>query len=311
MIDLSIIIVSWNAKNFLDECLQSIYRNAPQHTFETIVVDNASNDGAPDLVVNKYPQAILIRNLENLGFAKANNIGIARSTGKYACLINSDATVLDDCLDRMCLYMDEHSDIAVLGPKVLNPDGSLQPNCREFPTFWKNMCRTLAIDKLFPTSKMFGGYYMMNWSHDTTQEVDYLSGCFMMIRRSAIDQVGLFDENFFFYAEDKDWCKRFWKAGWKVVYFPEAHATHYLAGSSDKDPVKLYIQQTRANLQYYAKHHSRTAKLMFIITNIVHQVIRISGSGLLYLIKPSRRRITLQKIKRSAACLSWILKSRD
>jgi GT2 family glycosyltransferase len=310
MVDLSNIIVSWNAKEFLDECLQSIYQNAPGCKFETIVVDNASTDGAPDLVAEKYCQITLIRNSENLGFAKANNIGIKESTGKYICLINSDAVVLKDCIDRMCNYMNKHPEIGVLGPRILNRDGSLQPSCREFPTFWKNICRTLALDKLFPKSQIFGGYYMMNWSHETVREVDYLSGCFMMVRRSAIDQVGLLDDGFFFYAEDKDWCKRFWKGGWKVVYYPEAKAIHYSSGSSDKDPIKLYIQQTKANLQYYSKHHSHMAKMVYILTNIIHQMIRVLGSSVLCVIKPSGRQITLLKIRRSVACLGWILKSR-
>ena len=308
MIDISIIIVSWNAKEFLDECLQSIYKKALSCKLQTIVVDNASTDGAPDLVIEKYPQVNLIRNSENLGFAKANNVGIKKSTGRYVCLINSDAIVLEDCLELMCNYMNEKPKIGVLGPKVLNPDGSLQPTCREFPTFWKNICRAVALDKFFPKSKIFGGYYMMNWSHGTVREVDYLSGCFMMVRRSAIDQVGLLDDSFFFYAEDKDWCKRFWRAGWKVVYFPQAKAIHYLYGSSDKNPIKLYIQQTKANLQYYSKHHNRMAKIVFVITVIIHEIIRILGSSALYLIKPSGREVATQKIKRSIACLGWILK---
>src|SRR5271157_5076339 len=146
MIDISIIIVSWNAKEYLDECLNSIYENPSKCTLETIVVDNASTDGAPDLVKEKYPQVRLIRNTENLGFAKANNIGIKESMGEYVCLINSDAVVLENCLDLMCNYMNEHPEIGVLGPKVLNSDGSLQPSCREFPTFWKNLCRAFALD---------------------------------------------------------------------------------------------------------------------------------------------------------------------
>jgi hypothetical protein len=307
MINLSNIIVSWNAKEYLDECLQSIDKNAPHFKFETIVVDNASTDGAPDLVAEKYPQVHLIRNPENLGFAKANNVGIEKSEGKYVCLINSDAVVLKDCLDLMCRYMDEHPDIGVLGPKVLNRDGSLQPTCREFPTFWKNICNAMALNKLFPKSSMFGGYTMMDWSHDTVRDVDFLSGCFMMVRRSAIEQVGLLDDNFFFYAEDKDWCKRFWKAGWKVVYFPHAKAIHYLYGSSDKDPVKLYIQQTKANLQYYSKHHNFISKMGFIVSNIMHQIIRVFGYSVLYLIKSDGREIVFLKIKRSCSCLIWLL----
>jgi len=307
MIDISIIIVSWNAKDFLDECLHSIYSNAPSCHFETIVVDNASTDGAPDLVKQKYPQVYLIQNAENLGFAKANNIGIEKSKGKYICLINSDAFVLEDCLDLMLNYINQHPKIGVLGPQVLNPDRSIQLTCRAFPTPWRNFCRALNIDRLFPKSKLFGGYLMMGWSFDTVREIDCQSGCFMMVRRSAIEQVGLLDDSFFFYSEDKDWCKRFWNADWKVVYYPQAKAVHY-AGISTKDPVTLYIQQTRANLQYYSKHHGRITKLAFILTDAIHQLSRVLGYSIIYLIKPSSREISIQKIKRSRACLGWILK---
>lgn len=306
MIDISIIIVTWNGKEFLDKCLQSIFDNVSNCRFETIVVDNASIDGAPDLVKEKYPQVRLIRNSENLGFAKANNIGIKESTGEYVCLINSDVVVLKNCLELMCQYMNEHPKIGVLGPKVLYPDNSLQLSCREFPTLWKNMCHAMALDKLLPNSDFFSGYEMVNWPHDSVREVDYLSGCFMMVRQSAIEHVGLLDDDFFFYAEDKDWCKRFWKTDWKVVYYPRAKAIHYESGSADKDPVKFYVQQAKANLQYYSKHHSRSAQIAFILTVIIHQIVRVFGYSVLYLIKPSKREIALQKIKRNFARLGWI-----
>jgi GT2 family glycosyltransferase len=306
MIDISIIIVSWNAKELLDECLQSIYKNPFKCELETIIVDNASTDGAPYLVKEKYPQVKLICNSENLGFAKANNIGIEKSTGKYVCLINSDAVALDNCLELMCNYMNQNPKIGILGPKVLYGDGRLQLSCKEFPTFWKNICQILALEKFFPKSKLFGGEKMLYWSHDSIREVDYMGGCFLMVRKCAIDHVGLLDDTFFFYGEDKDWCKRFWKAGWKVVYFPEARAIHYSKGSY-KDPVKLYIQMTNANIQYYSKHHGRLAKITFIWSDIIRQTIRILGYGVLYLIKPSVRDIASQKIQRSQACLRWII----
>lgn len=308
MIDISIIIVSWNAKDFVDKCLTSIYDNPTACTIETIVVDNASTDGVPDMVKEKYPQVCLIQNAENLGFAKANNIGIENSKGKYLCLINSDAVVLDNCLDLMVNFMNDHPQIGVLGPKVLNSDGSLQPSCREFPTFWKNLCRAFALDKLFPKSKIFGGYYMMNWSHDTVKEIDYLSGCFMMVRRSAIDQTGLLDINFFFYAEDMDWCKRFWETGWQVIYFPKAKAIHHGGSSSDRNPIDYYIQLTNANLTYYSKHHGNIGKMTFIMTEVIHQAIRTIGYSMVYLFKTSNKTVTLTKIKRSIACLFWIIK---
>jgi len=306
-VDISIIIVSWNAKDMLEKCLDSISNQSNRYQLETIVVDNASTDGAPDIVKNKFPAVKLIQNSANLGFAKANNLGITRSSGRYVCLINSDVVVLDSCLDRMCEYMDAHPEIGVLGPKVLNADGSVQPSCREFPTIWKNFCRAVALDTLFPNSNIFGRQFMTNFSHDEIASVDYLSGCFMMVRRSAMEKVGLLDERFFFYAEDKDWCKRFWDAGYRVVYYPFAEAIHYLYGSSSKDTVKYYIEEIRANLQYYEKHHNKFIKAGYIFTVILHQLVRIVGSLASYVIRPGERDEIKINLKRSLTALQWVL----
>lgn len=311
MVDISVIIVSWNAKDLLDKCLMSIYKNTKNCTFEIILIDNASTDGSPELVEEKYPAVKVIRNAENLGFAKANNMGIMRSGGRYVCLINSDAIALEGCLEGMCKHMDENPDIGVLGPKVFNADGSLQLTCRQFPTLWRNICRALAFDKFFPKSALLGSHFLTSRSHDKAQEVDYLSGCFMMARRRAIDQVGLLDDGFFFYAEDKDWCKRFWDCQWKVEYFPDAEAIHYLYGSSSSEPVRFYLLEIKANLRYYNKHHTSLAKAGFISITLLHQMVRIIGSSFNYIIKPSRRASSKINIKRSFACLLWLMHGAD
>ena len=305
MVDISVIIVSWNAKELLYECLLNLTKEKNHYQLEIIVVDNASTDGAPELVREKFPHVRLLRNDENLGFSKANNIGIKVSKGRYICLINSDAFPLDGCLDRLCKHMDEHKEIGVIGPKVLNPDGTLQPSCREFNTLWKNFCRALALDKIYPKSNLFCGYFMTNWSHDTIREVDYISGCFMMVRTSAIKKVGLLDEEFFFYAEDKDWCKRFWDMDYKVLYFPDAEAIHILYGST-KDIVKFYIQEVKSNLKYYKKHHTQIELIGYIAIAYIHQIVRVLGSVISCIIKPSQKEASLLNIKRSIACLLWL-----
>lgn len=214
MMDLSFIVVSWNAKEILSKCLQSLTRETSHLYSEIIVVDNASTDGSPELVREQFPHVKLICNDANLGFAKANNIGIKQSTGRYLFLVNSDVIILEGCIDSMCTYMDQHLGIGVLGPKILSPDGMVQRSTMEFPTLWNCFCRALALDSIFRSSKLFGGQLMTYWSHDTIRNVEVINGCLWMVRREALRKVGLLDEDFFFCGEDIDWCKRFVDAGW-------------------------------------------------------------------------------------------------
>lgn len=306
MMDLSVIIVSWNAKAFLIKCLQSVMQETAQYETEIIVVDNASTDGSVELVQERFPTVKLIRNDANLGFAKANNIGIKQSSGKYICLINSDIEVLEDCFSKMIAYMKQNPEVGILGPQILDVNKNIQRSTMGFPTVWNTFCRALALDTLFPKSRLCSGYLMTFCSHNTISEVDILNGCFWMVRREALKQVGLLDERFFIYAEDKDWCKRFWDAGWKVVYFPHAQAIHYGGASSSQSPIRFYIEMHRANLQYWKKHHGRLAQIGFLVIMGLHHIIRLLGELVLYIIKPEKRPSTSFKIKRSIACIQWI-----
>jgi GT2 family glycosyltransferase len=305
--DLSVIIVSWNANNYLFKCIESLYKTLKNSKAEIIVVDNASNDGSPEMVCSQFPHVKLIRNTENLGFAKANNIGIRQCTGKHIALINSDVEVLNDCLGKLIGYMRQNSDIGMLGPQILDSEGNIQRSCMGFPSLWNTFCRTFALDVLFPNMKFFSCYMMSYWSHNTTREVDVINGCFWLIRRQAIDQVGLLDERYFMYSEDKDWSKRFWDAHWRVVYYPEAKAIHYGGGSSSNAPIKFSIEMLKANLQYWKKHHNSLSTFFFMILIGLHHLIRLFGQIPMYIIKPAKKNHILLKMKRSLACLQWLL----
>jgi GT2 family glycosyltransferase len=307
MMDLSIIIVSWNAKAYLAECLQSLTRETSRHHSEIIVVDNASTDGSPELVRQHFPHVKLICNESNLGFARANNIGIRQSAGGYVFLLNSDVKVLEGCFGSMYAYMERHPKIGMLGPKILNPDGTLQRSCKGFPTLWNSFCRALSLDTVFPRSKLFGRRLMTYWPHDAICGVEALSGCFWMVRREALGRVGLLDEDFFMYAEDIDWCKRFHEAGWGVVFFPHARAIHYGGASSSNAPVRFYLEMQRADLKYWEKHHGWSARAGYLLTVWVHHLVRVMGQAALYILQPSRRPEALPKIKRSIAAIRWLL----
>ncbi|MGW8160322.1 MAG: glycosyltransferase family 2 protein [Desulfoprunum sp.] len=307
MVDISIIIVSWNAKDYLQKCLDSIYKENKKFDIEVIVVDNASTDGSQDMVRTRFPKVQLICNHDNLGFAKANNIGIKQSGGKYLSLINSDVEILPDCFNQLLCYMEENQDIGILGPRILNSDKTLQRSCRGFPNLWNSFCRALALDSIFPKVKLFCGDMMSYWSHDTIHDVDVLSGCFWFINRKALNDVGLLDEMFFIYSEDLDWCKRFAAADWRRTYYPSVQAIHYGGASSENAPVRFYLEMQRSKLYYWRKHHSFFEQIVFLHIICFHHLVRVVVGLLSYSIAPSRRESTCFKIKRHLFALKFLL----
>jgi hypothetical protein len=307
MVEISCIIVSWNAKAHLRECLRSLLRELPQDQSEVIVVDNASNDGSTEVVQREFPGVQLIRNPANLGFARANNIGIARSRGRYLCLINSDVRVLDGVIARMHHYLDRHAAVGLLGPRILNPDGTLQASCRRLPSLWSTCCRALALDVIFPRLWLVRGEVMALWEHNGIRAVDALSGCFWMVRREAIQQTGLLDENFFIYAEDLDWCKRFKDSGGMIVYFPEAEAIHFGGGSSANTPLKFFVEMQRAGCQYWKKHHSRPAYGAYVVIMFLHHLLRAISYTLFHLVQYPEREKAAFKMNRHVMALRWLL----
>lgn len=305
--DLSVIIVSWNARTALLDCLQSVMRETAQYVAETIVVDNASTDGSAEVVKHRFPTVKLVINDTNLGFSKANNIGMRRSSGKYLCLINSDVLVKEGCVKRMMAFMDDHPRIGVLGPRIRGADGTVQRSCMGFPTLWNTFCRALALDSIFGKTQLFGGYLMKHWPHDEIRSVDVINGCFWMVRREAVNEVGLLDERFFIYGEDIDWCRRFHAGGWDVVFYPEAEAIHYGGASSANAPVRFYLEMHRANHEYWRKYHGRFGSRAFLLLTLVHHVVRICGQLPVYFVRPGMREMSRGKLTKSAAVVSWVI----
>jgi len=306
MIQLSIIIVTWNAKKYVTECLDSLQAYSNNPNAEIIVVDNASTDGTPELVRDSYPGVTLIRNEENLGFAKGNNVGIRRGTGEYVLLINSDVHVLDNCIKQIVEYMKQNPRIGLLGPKMLGADRKSYRSYMGAPTLWRAFCRALALDVLFPNSRIFGGFLMPYFKRDQVAEVDVLNGWFWAARRDALNQVGLLDETFFMYGEDIDWCIRFRQAGWKVVYYPKAESIHYGGASSSKAPLRFYIEMQKANYQYWQKHYGRASQISYMFITWLEHVMRVAGHSLLFILGKKRPEAAY-KAKRSLACVEWVM----
>jgi GT2 family glycosyltransferase len=200
-IDLSVVIINWNTKELLLNCIRSIQETTHKISYEIIVVDNGSQDGSQRAVNENFSEVRLIENGKNLGFARANNIGIRASCGRYVCLVNSDVVLLEGCLDTMLAYMESQPSIGILGPKLLNGDMSLQPSCKQLPSIWNNLCIAIGLSALFANIKLFNGEHLSFFDHDRIMNVQALSGAFLMVRRSAAEKVGLLDEAFLFMAK--------------------------------------------------------------------------------------------------------------
>ncbi len=301
----SVVIVSWNARRYVEECLRSL--EAQEMRLQVIVVDNASTDGSPEMVRERFPTVTLIQNDRNLGFAQANNIGIRRSTGHYIFLINSDVNVPRDCLSHILKYMEDNPAVGLLGPRMLGPDGKSARSCMRFPTIWNSLCRALALDAVFSKSRRFGGFLMRDFDHEQIADVEVLNGWFWAVRRAALNSVGLLDERFFIYGEDIDWCRRFHCAGWKIVFYPYAQALHYGGASSSNAPVRFSIEMERANLQYWKKHRSRTASFTYAGILLLHHLLRIAGYIFVYAMQRARRSQAASKVRKSLACARWLV----
>jgi GT2 family glycosyltransferase len=302
---LSLITVTWNGKRYVEECLQSLSMNVDVPA-EFIVVDNASTDGTPELIEKAFSQFRVVRNAKNLGFAKANNIGMRLSRGKYLCLVNSDVVVPPGCLGSLYEYLEANPDVAVAGPQMLGKDGKVHRSSMRLPTIRNAFCRAFALDTIPCVSRLLRGQLMSDFSHDHTCEVEVLNGWFWMIRRTAMESVGPLDERFFMYGEDLDWCRRFREAGWLLVFYAGVQALHYGGGSSRIAPVRFYLEMHRANIQYWRKHNGLTATVLYETILVVHHLIRIFGHSVTYLFAAKRRADLAAKIDRSWKLIAWL-----
>lgn len=276
MIELSVVIVSWNCRRHLEECLLSL-RNNTSVPAEIIVVDNASTDGTADMVRGSFPEVRFIQSPENVGFAKGNNIGIRASTGRFLALINADVKVLPACLERTLASIEAEPAIGVLGPAMIGRDGIVHRSGMRFPSLWNGICDALGLHAIFGRRPLFGGQAMADFDWTSRRDVEVLNGWFWMIRREALDEVGLLDEQFFMYGEDVDWCKRFHDAGWRIVFEPGAASVHYGGGSAEQAPTRFYLEMQRANLQYWSKHHPALTVPLYRAILLLHHLVRLVG----------------------------------
>jgi GT2 family glycosyltransferase len=284
----SIIIVSYNTRDYIRRCLASLYADYPAIVGEVIVIDNASSDGSADMIEAEFPQVRIIRNPVNLGYAKAVNRGIDEASGAYFLVLNPDIETGAEAVTRLWEFMEKTPDAGIAAAKLLNPDGTLQMSCRTFYTIPVVLLRRTFLGKIFPNSSLSRKHLMLDWDHNSDREVDWVTGACMIVRREAYEAVGGMDERFFLYFEDVDWCYRMKKHGWKVCY---AHSSemkhHYRRESAGRLPDRKLVNHLLSTFRFYDKWSSamhslkRERRALGILGTVLSDVILINVSFVL------------------------------
>ena len=286
MIDLSIIIVNHNTRQLLSECLQSLQKQEGGLSLQVICVDNASSDGSPEMVEQSFPQVHCIRNRKNEGFAKPNNQGLAVAKGHYCLLLNSDTIVKPRALKTLLTFMDNHPDVGACGPRLVNPDGTLQRSCRSFPSLWRHFCDMSGLENLFP--RIFGNFEI-RFGHDRDAEVDQPMGAALLVRSEVVRQVGNLDERFKIYYNEVDWCRRIKKAGWKICFVHDAEITHHGGKTTEvtNRSLEQFDEMSRNTLSYYEKHFGSVGLTAYRILLVMGFTVRVSLWNILSSLRPS------------------------
>ena len=254
--DLSVIIVNYKARDLLLECLAALAPDLSHLEAETVMVDNDSRDGAVEAVAGRFPGVHVIANAENVGYGRAVNQGIRATRGEFVLVTNPDCEPRPGAVRSLLDYLRAHPRVAIVGPSLLREDGAVEHSARGFPdhfTFLFN--RYSLLTRLFPNNRFSRRYLLSDWDRRSEREVDWLSGAFMMVRRTAIDQVGGFDEAFFMFNEDVDWCRRMKQAGWANVVVPGAKVLHHVGASRSRVAPRVIVERHRGMIHYFHKHH--------------------------------------------------------
>ncbi|MBK8134554.1 MAG: glycosyltransferase family 2 protein [Anaerolineae bacterium] len=274
--DISVIIVSWNVAALLKDCLTSLYAaDTGGRAMEVIVVDSASTDSTVEMLRSSFPQVMLLAQDENVGFTRANNIGLGTSTGRHILLLNPDTKIIGDALSQMSDFLDSHPDVGVVGPHTLNPDGTTQSSRRRFPDRRTAFFETPWLQHFAPGG-LLTRYEFAELSPDMTHEVDWMQGSCLCARREVYDQIGGLDTGYIMYFEELDWCKRAKDSGWKLQYLGSARIVHHGGKSTDQIGARKHIHYNESKLRYFSKVYGRgfaTVLRMFLLATYGWQLM--------------------------------------
>jgi len=297
--DVSIVIVNWNTRDLLRDCLRSIGEQT-QRPYETIVVDNASGDGSAEMVTAEFPSVTLIRNDANRGFAAANNQGIRIARGRYVLLLNPDTVILDGAIDRMVAWCEPQPDVGAAGCQVWEDAVTIQRTCFVDQGPLNIFLIETGLHRLFPS--LFGEQDYSTWDHASEREVDVVAGMFLMAPKYVVDHVGALDEIFFVYSEEIDWCRRIREAGYRCVFTPVARIIHRDGGKKSSQQIRprMYVQLQKSKLLYVRKHFSPLGALSAKATFITTQIFRWAAFGLLAIINGDKENTARSRLARDA-----------
>lgn len=308
--DISIVIVSWNVSGLLRNCLRSVHAELERNdefSVETFLIDNSSADDTVDMVRREFPWVQLIVNDRNVGFTRANNQALPLTSGRYILLLNPDTEMLPGLIRTLVTYADSHPTVGVIGPKLLFPTGRVQSSRRRFPRYATAFIESTVLQRYFPRNRLLREYYLADVPDDQLQEVDWVVGACLLVRREAIGREGLFDERYFMYSEELDLCYRLKKAGWKVMYHPEARVVHHEAQSSDQDVLSRNIHFHDSKCKYFGKTQGKVREQIlraFIVGTFVFQLIEESMK---YILVARNRDMRRHRLSVLAAAARWHL----
>ena len=288
---LSIVIVNWNTEALLRQCLASIVAHPPDGPYEVVVVDNASTDGSVEMVRDEFPAVVLLANEQNAGFAAGNNLAIEASTADMILLLNSDTVVRPGALEALLQFMESHSGAGAAGARLLNPDGTLQPSCFPLPTLLSEGLHLFHLDYRQRRA-------MQTWDVSQPRAVDVLLGACMLLRRAAVQQVGLLDEGYFMYSEEVDYCRRLQEAGWTLHWVPEAEVVHYGGQSTRQVATEMFLRLYAGKLRYFRKHEGRRAGQVYKLILFVAALFRLLLLPLAFLAPMPKRQEQLSLAQR-------------
>ena len=306
MTDLSIVIVTWNARDVLLDCLASIERELRARRgpgrieTETLVVDNGSQDGTVEAVRDRFPWAELIALPENVGFAAGNNVGLRHARGRHAVLLNSDTVVLPDALERCVRYLDAHPDVGVVGPQLLNPDGSKQNCIHAYPSLLTELVPKGLLETLSP-----GRFPSKRFAHPAPIDVDAVLGACLFVRREVLDEVGPMPEDYFFFLEETDWCWRIRRAGWRIVHVPDARVIHVFGASTKKKmPAATRIEYHRSLYHFFRKNRGAGAATAVRALRVAKGLLYVTLGAVPALVSPRAR----ERWRQNRAVFGWHLR---
>ncbi|WP_371170541.1 glycosyltransferase family 2 protein [Aliiroseovarius sp. 2305UL8-7] len=309
-VDVSVIIVNWNTCDLLRDCLQSIV-DQTSASCEMIVVDNASADASAQMVRDEFPQAVLIANSENNGFAAANNQGLAVARGAHVLLLNPDTIILDGAIDKMLDWLGRHPDVGCVGCQVLEGPDVIQRTCFAEPGFLNLAIVDFGLMRLGDLVPLFARPWYTNWDRKSERDVDVVSGMFMLVPRHVLEKVGPLDDAFFVYSEEADWCYRIRQAGWRCVFSPEAQIIHLDGGSKSTSQIRsrMHVQMQKSHLIYARKHHGQAGFIGAKLINILSAMLRLTVFGAMRLFRSDPE--TKAKVRLSLASLRYLILGKE